>query len=208
MINILNLQTIINKERIFKKLHIKEGTEAFNNADGVFDELCCIIKNKMKITAVYMITDDLKLEGTDDFEKHIICFISSDDDISELSHTMITDGSYMKGYLLHEMAVDVVFAASNKVNNSIKKESEDSGYRLSRRYAPGDGSLSLNAQKILLDILKNETEIKAYLNEENVLVPENTLLYIFGLAKGVENEQDSRNCSLCDNQDCQYREIK
>jgi len=50
MVNLFNLVPKINKQRIFKKLHIAEGTETYKNASSFFDEICKIIAEKMKIT--------------------------------------------------------------------------------------------------------------------------------------------------------------
>lgn len=210
MINILSLKTIINKERIYKRLHIIEGTEAFKNADSVFNELSRIITNNMKLTAVYMITDslDINFEKQDRYEKYVICFISSDDDISEISDEMILSGNYMKGYLLYEIAADVIFNTSNEMDKTIREEVVVTGYKLSRRYAPGDGIINLDLQKKLLDVLKKEAKINVYLNEAQVLIPERSLLYMFGLNKGSDNSKNCSDCVCCNKSDCQYREIQ
>lgn len=210
MINILSLKTIINKERLYKKLHITEGTEAFKNAESVFNELSQIIISNMKLTALYM-TDsslDINFEIPDKYEKYVICFISSDDNISEISHEMISSGNYMMGYLLYEIASDVIFNTSNEMDKTIREEAARNGYKLSKRYAPGDGTVNLDLQNKLLDVLKKETKIDAYLNEAQVLIPERSLLYMHGLTEGSCNPKNFNECSLCENISCQYREIQ
>lgn len=209
MINKLNLKPIINKERLFRKLHIAEGSETFRNADGVFSDLIRIIMGSMDLTAVYKVTDSLNLnfEEPDEYEKYIICFVSSDDDISRMSHEMMSAGDYMKGYLLYETATDAVFGASCELNEIVREEAAKNGYKLSKRYAPGDAAIDLGLQKTLLDMLKKETEINAYLNEAQVLIPERSLLYVFGLKKGSPGGEGRGNCGCCENLNCQYREI-
>jgi hypothetical protein len=59
-------------------------------------------------------------------------------------------------------------------------------------------------QKKLLDILKKEADIKAYLNEAQVLIPEKSLLYMFGLTRA-SGAEEFNECSLCENIDCLYR---
>ncbi len=207
--SILKVKPIVSRERIFRKLHIAEGTEAFKNAYRVFDELSQTILNVMNLTAVCNVVDSAKLSFNVpcNFEKYVICFISSDDHISEMSNEMMAAGDYMKGYLLHEIAADVIFATSSEMNGAIREEAAKSGYKLSKRYAPGDGIIDLSVQNILLDILKREAEIKAYLNEEQVLFPEKSLLYMFGLIRGfMDGEEDPGSCGACENLSCRYRE--
>lgn len=210
MINILNIKTIINKERIYKRLHIAEGTEAFKNAESVFNKLSHIITDNMKITAAYMVIDsvDINFEKPDEYEKYIICLVSSEDDIGRISDEMISAGNYLEGYLLYEFASDVIFNTSKEMNKTIKEDSAKIGYKLPRRYAPGDGIINMSLQSKLLDALKKETAINVYLNEEHVLIPERSLLYMFGLKEGMDNQENINECVTCKNISCQYREIQ
>lgn len=206
----LNLNPVIKRKRIFRKLHITESSEAFKNADSIFSELAQIILNSMNLTAAWKLTDgaDLNFNEPGNFEKYVICFVSSDDNISGMSHEMMAAGDYMKGYLLHEAAADVIFNASCEMNGIIREETAKKGYKLSRRYAPGDGIIDLNVQNVLLDVLKREVEINVYLNEEHVLFPEKSLLYMFGLIKGLpDSEEELGSCGACENLSCLYREV-
>lgn len=207
MINILDIQLTISKEKAFNRIHIEENTETYKNAVSSYDELCHLIKNNMKVTAGYKVAEGLILDELCNYESSVICFVSSHDNISEMSNRMMSEGDYLNGYLLYELAMDAIFNASNELNNIIKKEAAKKGFILSKRFAPGDGILSLNKQKVLLEVLKKEVEIDAYLNEANVVVPENTLLYMFGLKKGFDDENCFSSCSLCESINCQYREM-
>jgi len=215
MVNLFNLVPKINKQRIFKKLHIAEGTETYKNASSFFDEICKIIAEKMKITAAFAETDVLNLgvSELDNCKKHVICFVSSNYNISETSNNMMSSGMYMKGYLLHEIAEDALFCASNEMNKIIRSNEGTSGYKLTRRYAAGDGIIDFNKQQEILDALKKEVAVDACLNESQALIPEMSILYLFGLIKknmsgsisGNEDEKCSE-CSLCQNINCSYRE--
>lgn len=207
MISKLNIQLTINKEKTFNRLHIEENTETYKNADNSYDELCHIIKNNIKVTAVYKVTESLIFDEACDYESFAICLVSSDDDISEISNRMMSEGNYLNGYLLYELAMDAIFNASNELNNIVKQEAAKKGLKLSKRYAPGDGTLSFNNQKVLLDVLKKEVIISACLNEANVMVPENTLLYVYGLKKDFDDENCFSSCNLCESKNCQYREV-
>lgn len=208
MINILNLQLIINKEKTFRRLHIEENSETHKNADSNFDELCSIIQDNMKLTVVYKVAEGLIFDEASDYESSVICFVSSEDDISEISGRMMSEGNYLNGYLLYEFAMDAIFNASNELNNIIKQEAAKKGFKLSKRFTPGDGMLSLNKQKVLLDVLKKEVKVNADLNEANIMIPENTLLYVFGLKKDFDDGDYFSNCSLCESINCQYRDMK
>lgn len=218
MVYKLNIEHKIEKKKFFKKLHIDENTETYRNADDAFMELYEIIINNMKLTVLYSIVPavDLGLKKLDEYEKFVLCFVSSKDDISSIASDMMSSGGYLKGYLLNEMATDVIFNASNHLNNIIIEKSKELNCKLSKRIAPGDGDIDMKHQKTILDLLKNELFIDAYLTDGYMIVPQKSLLYLYGLEK-IYCNADSLNkelaitedsCTVCSNVNCKYRDLK
>lgn len=212
MVNVLKFEIKINKKRIYKNLHLVENTASYNCAEDYFYELTQVIRNNMKITCLYNIIDNKLDFAFDDIEcclmwkKCVLCFISSHDCISDIVNDMISSGDYLKGYLLNEIATDVIFNCSNEMNKKIKEEVLKTGYKLTRRYAPGDGILGLNHQQTIFDALKKEVHIDAYLTESFMIVPEKSMMYLFGVEKDtIEGYDIEQNCSECSNINCQYR---
>lgn len=211
MVYKLNIEHKIEKKKFFKKLHIDENTETYNNADDAFMELYEIIKNNMKLTVLYSIVPafDLGFKKLYECEQYVLCFISSKDDINSIVNDMMSSGNYLKGYLLNEMATDVIFNASNEMNNIIREKSKDLCYKLSKRIAPGDGEIDMKYQKTILDFLKKELFIDAYLTDDYMIVPHKSLLYLYGLEKATLNTEPMEdNCNMCSNLNCQYRDFK
>jgi len=214
MVNVLNLEPQVNKDRIYNKFHLVENTTSYKCADDAFQELSRIIRKNMKITSLYSIVDDTfgiqfeEIGGYTSWQKYVLCFISSKDDINSIVNDMMSAGDYLKGYLLNEIATDVMFNAANEMNKIIKENALKSGYKLTKRYAPGDGVLDLKHQQTILDALKKEVNIDAYLTESYMIVPEKSMLYLFGAEKNMKGYYDiEENCIECSNLDCQYREI-
>ena len=208
---VLNLKPTINKQRILKKLHIEEGTEAFKSAEMYFGEITKIIMDNMAITATYAETDffsnvSSELEG---LNRCVVCLVTSDDSIAKLSRDIMDKGDYMKGYLLFETASDVFFEASNKLNRIVGNYAENNSFKLTGRLAAGDGKLNLSMQHEILEMIKKEEAVDVTVNEMNVLVPERSLLYLFGLKlKDKDSDNEENECSLCENKDCKYRDEK
>lgn len=238
MVNVLNLEVQINKERIYKNLHLVENTISYKCADDAFLELSQIIRDNMKLTCVYNIVDNIfdfpfkEIESYTSWKKYVFCFISSKDNINNIVNDMMSVGDYLRGYLLNEIATDVIFNASNEMNIIIKREVFKLGYKLTKRYAPGDGVLDLIHQQTILDALKKEVHIDAYLTKSYMIVPEKSMLYLFGaenigkeikahpcnasnlkeelIEKDKKMDEDNdieENCSECSNLNCQYRVI-
>jgi hypothetical protein len=203
----------VNNEKLFKKLHIEEGTEVFNSANKVIDEVKEFISKNMCITACFAKADINLIglnEGTD--KTCIICIVSSRDDIGDFSRELMDGGNYLKGYLLYEAANHALFEASENFSRFVRQEELKRGHKLGRRHFAGDGTIDLNMQQEILEILKNQEDVDVFINERDVLFPERSLLYVFA----VEEEEngcwfehyEENECMRCKNNNCQYRDEK
>jgi hypothetical protein len=203
----------INNEKLFKKLHIEEGTEVFNSANKIIDEVNEFISKNMCISA-WFVESNINLIGlNEETDKTcIICLVSSRDEIGDFSREMMDGGSYLKGYLLYEAANYALFEASEAFSQFVRQEELKNGYKLGRRHFAGGRTIDLDIQREILEILKKQEDIDVYINERDVLFPGKSLLYVFA-AEEEENgcciEYDEENeCVRCKNNNCQYRDEK
>lgn len=210
VVNKLNLKPNIDKDKLFKRLNIIEGTEAFKSADCIYEELIELLGTIMQLKALYVVTESLDIARIVDYNKFILCFVSSKDEINDVINEMMSNGEYLKGYLLNEMSTYAIFNASNEINEIIKLQVCKSGYALSKRYAAGDDGIHLKNQDIILNELKRHVSLNVSINHEHVLIPMKSLLYFYGLSenKSVTDHTKSEDCSNCVNINCSYREIR
>lgn len=205
------LKPHINNEKLFKKLHIEEGTEVFNSAIKIIDEIKEFIVKNMSIQACFA-KAHINLIGlnkeTD--EMCVICLVSSKDEIGDFSREMMDGGNYLKGYLLYEAANHALFEASENFSRFVRQEELKNGNKLGRRYFAGDGTIDLSMQQKILKILKEQEDVDVYINERDVLVPERSLLYIFVRDDSASDEriEYENECVRCKNNNCQYRDEK
>lgn len=201
-INELKVKASVDKDQFYKKLHIYEGSETFTSSDLIFCELEELISS-MEITSLYIFTDIFPLDIEEDVEKYVICYISSDTELNSVANDFMARGKYLKSYLLSEMVAYAIFKASDEMNKKINRDIGKCGYRLANRYAAGDGNIDLRNQGKFFDELKKYISIDAYLNDENMIVPLNSLLYIYTIIKGVGDYIS--DCSKCTNINCIYK---
>lgn len=210
-VNKLNLKPIINKDNFYKKLHIIENTETYKSADFIYDELVEFLQNKININALYVIVESWDIANIE-YEKFMLCFISIENEINDVVNEIMSNGEYLKGYLLNEMSIYALFNASNEMNEIIKNEAFKEGFILSKRYAAGDGEIKLEEQNKILEELKKHIFINAFVNREHVIIPEKSLLYFYGLKKKEllkeDFNYDCNECNNCTKLNCQYREIE
>jgi hypothetical protein len=200
----------IDKDKIYRRLHIAEGSEVRKYSELVFDELVEIIKNVMNLYSIYIESDKFELgnDELDSCESYVLCFISSSEKTGLIANEMMENGDYLKGFLINEMASEAIFEESNELNDRLRKELFKSGFRLTRRYAPGD-NIDIKYQKTILDEIKKTVQVDAHVNEYCAVVPEKSLLYLFGLEELSPDDsmecKDINGCSDCTKKECGYR---
>jgi len=223
---LLRFNVRINKNRIYKRLHFVENTESYKSIENCFNDICHIVRDNMKLTGAYFMVNDTaeisfkELKESANWSKYVLCFVSSKDEINSYVNDMISSGDYLKGYLLNEIATDVIFNASDELNKIIKKEVSMLGYKLTKMYAPGDDLLDLKHQQTILDALKKHVLIDAYLTESYMIIPQKSMLYLFGAEKcndlhsykstakeGLSTGVKEESCGNCSNLNCKYREV-
>lgn len=208
----LILSPEINEEKLFKKLHIEKGTEVFNSADKIIDEIKEFITKNMSILAWYTEAHISVMGLNDENNKMcIICLVSSNDDIGKFSREMMDEGNYLKGYLLYEAANHALFEASDRFSRFVREEAHKNCRKLGRRHFTGDETIDLNMQREILSVLKKEEDVHVFINERNVLVPERSLLYLFaesGSGSCCNEDEEANECMQCKNKECQYRDEK
>lgn len=205
----------IDKERFLKRLKIEKNTKVYESANIYFENLYKVLKKNANIIFYY-----IKLESKDipqeinsiiNCNKYILCLIYSEDKISEIAECMITKGDYLKGYLINEMLTEAIFYASDKVNEQINKKLKLEKSCLSKMYAAGDGEIDIVYQKTFLEELKKHFEINVFVNDDYMILPCNSLIYIFGI-KDLNCEDDcyseENKCNYCKNLKCQYRKCE
>lgn len=88
----------------------------------------------------------------------------------------------------------------------VKDFEEERGTRLTPRFSPGYGDLSLSLQKEIFGRLGCEKRIGLTLNSSLLMSPTKSVTAIAGVTeKG--NYQNTNKCSRCDKKDCIYRGV-
>lgn len=208
MTNFVNTEIEINKARVFKRLKIKEGTTAFVHCNEIFDALCSIAKSNMQMVNLYSVRDNsmhFDIKELDDCQKIVLCFTSCNNKILDEIDALMEQEDYLEGYILNDIANEVLFNASRQMNLQIYNEIKSMGFNLTTQYSPGENNMCMEYQKDLLDALKEEIEIDAYLTDSYMINPEKSMLYVYGADKNIDDISIEHDCSKCSNKDCFFR---
>ncbi len=94
-------------------------------------------------------------------------------------------GDFLEGYILNDLANEVLFNASNAMNRRLYNEFKAQGYHLSTRLTPGENHLSMEYQAQFLSLLTQGEPFPATLTEHYMLQPEKAMLYAYGAGTGL-----------------------
>ena len=84
----------------------------------------------------------------------------------------------------------------------IKEYEDKNNVKLTKRFSPGYGDLSLETQKDVFALLKPEKSIGVTLNDSLLMSPSKSVTAIAGINGDCGKDED---CLSCDRTDCEYR---
>ncbi|WP_434311374.1 hypothetical protein [Hominifimenecus sp. rT4P-3] len=200
-------EMVFHKEQVYHRLQIRENTRAFSYVESIFDEIQALALKSMDLLLCYRVFDSappLPSSLIKPWKRWVVCLVSCSDRIFQAIQEKMDTGEYLEGYLLNDISNDVIFNASLQLNQHIQCQMEKEGFRLSRRFSPGEPPVELETQKKLLELLLEEDALPVTLNSHYMLQPEKSMLYLFGAGPGAAAEQDENRCASCSMQSCPY----
>ena len=202
-----------SKERIFQRLKIlPENENVYEYANEVFPRLEEIARAEVELLCGYtVIPNTLELDSPemDSCDLLAVCLAGCTDRIVNKVSAMMDEGEYLEGYILDDLANEILFNASDDMNCQLYEELKQQGYRLTSRFTPGENHLALEHQRTFLAILKEKKpDLPVALTEHYMLQPEKVMLYAYGGGKHLPERSITHDCASCSNVNCFYRSKK
>ena len=202
-----------SKERIFQRLKIlPENENVYEYANEVFPRLEEIARAEVELLCGYtVIPNTLELDSPemDSCDLLAVCLAGCTDRIVNKVSAMMDEGEYLEGYILNDLANEILFNASDDMNCQLYEELRQQGYRLTSRFTPGENHLALEHQRTFLAILKEKKpDLPVTLTEHYMLQPEKAMLYAYGGGKHLPERSITHDCANCSNINCFYRSKK
>lgn len=199
-----------DRERIFTRLRIRPDRESvYEYAAEIFPRLERIAAEEAELLCGYTLAPLDRAAGiplSDGCEGLAVCFVCCSNRIEEKIKAMIAEGELLEGYILNDLANDILFSASDDMNCRLREELHRQDCGMTERLTPGEGSLTLAQQQTLLDILKAKyPELPLTLTERCMLQPERSMLYAYGFGRQLPDRPVDHDCSRCTNESCYYR---
>lgn len=201
-------EIIIDKDLIFKRMRIDSNSPTYKSISETFNKQVKIIENIVEFESVYLIKENnstFNIKNIDECEKIAYCFTSIGKEIVNKINEYFFNNDYLEGYLLNELADELVMSSSRQMYQSIKKLVKKDDYNLTKRYSPGECGLDIKFQATVMNELKSETKINAHLTESYMIVPEKSTLFIYGIDKNIPESVIDHDCSQCTREDCPYK---
>ena len=209
MIEFVNAAIQYDQSRIFRRLRIEPDTYVYEYSNEHFPELVEQVKDNLHMLHCFCILDTplkLGIPDVDDCEKQVVCLSSCGPEILQAAENLIEQGDFLEGYVLNDLANEILFNGSDQMNRIAESRVEAMGCHLTRRYSPGEGSIPLELQKDLLSCFRNEPALQhVHLTESFMLAPEKSMLYVFGADPKKPKRSVEHDCSQCPNVDCFFR---
>lgn len=110
-----------------------------------------------------------------------------------------------KALIIDACATTAVEEVCDIIEDKIRKEAQSKGMKITFRYSPGYGDLSLDIQNNFLRVLDAQRKIGLMVSENNLLFPRKSVTAIIGIVT-LETKIKKRDCKGCNNyENCSFR---
>lgn len=110
-----------------------------------------------------------------------------------------------KALIIDACATTAVEEVCDIIEDKIRKEAQSKGMKITFRYSPGYGDLSLDIQNNFLRVLDAQRKIGLMVSENNLLFPRKSVTAIIGIVIP-ETKIKKRDCKGCNNyENCSFR---
>lgn len=174
-----------DKNRIFTRLKLRADPNTNAYAESIFPYLVELLRENIELVLAYNITDnDLTIASPElsSCDMLAVCYCGATQKIVDCVDDLMARSDFLEGYILNDLANEVLFNASNAMNRRLYNEFKAQGYHLSTRLTPGENHLSMEYQAQFLSLLTQGEPFPATLTEHYMLQPEKAMLYAYGAA--------------------------
>lgn len=196
------------KARIFTRLKLNADENVRTYAEEIFPRLVQLLHENMELLLAYNIVDnDLTVSSPEliNCELLAVCYCGATQKIVDCIDALMDAGDFLEGYILNDLANEVLFNASNAMNRRMYGELKAQGYHLGTRMTPGENHLNMEYQAQFLSLLTQGEPFPVTLTEHYMLQPEKAMLYGYGVGTALPDRSVDHDCSKCPNISCYMR---
>ena len=175
-----------DKNRIFTRLKLRADPNTNAYAESIFPQLVELLRENIELVLAYNITDnDLTIASPElsSCDMLAVCYCGATQKIVDCVDDLMAKSDFLEGYILNDLANEVLFNASNAMNRRLYNEFKAQG----------------------LSLLTQGEPFPATLTEHYMLQPEKAMLYAYGAGTGLPDRSIDHDCSKCPNLSCYMR---
>ena len=135
-------------------------------------------------------------------ESYAIFIVTAGPEPEQLARTLLSEGSYLEGYIVDLAASTIVDLAADQVHEQVKGLAKLHGLRITNRYSPGYCSWNVEEQQKLFSLFP-EGCCDISLSDSSLMNPVKSLSGIIGL--GAEVKYNEYTCKICPMKNCHFR---
>ncbi len=212
MSKVFDIPIRIEKDIVFKRMHIEESMPNYPEFLKAYEELEVEIPKLVTPKGIYVMKSS---EGRHPMHKglcevshFVYVMVTLGPGISERCTAYFRDKDYLKGLMIDSLADQILFNLSDDFYKVIREDIyEKQGYALTVRYEPDDNIIPIENQKVILDEVDGRSLLNLDITEGFMYNPIKTMGYVYGADKNIAIAEKDHDCSLCSNVDCEFRQV-
>lgn len=187
----------INKNQILHEISSYKDIFNIKKAQSLYNLLLPILYENIHPAGIFNIEKSTLFPIIEKYEYAIPCAITIGKSIDKKISYYFSLKKLEYGIILNSMANSYLFNISSQLFDKIYLKSLDLNIGLSKRLSPGDLEVPLGYGKIILEDLNISSTLNIEINENYMLNPIYSMVYIYGADKKITLNKRDHNCNEC-----------
>ena len=127
----------LDKKKIYTRIKVREDSPMYDTINELYESYVEDIADKIEFQVIYTVKANefnFDIPEVDNCEKVIFCYATIGHPVNDYVIKLFDDKNYLEGYLLNEVANDIVMEATNQLYTYLKKKMKKMGYFLTKRF--------------------------------------------------------------------------
>jgi hypothetical protein len=205
-----NFQVEISKKDVLRLLGYKSGkTKMSQGVEKLINEAYSLSEGLLKPKAIVEWVAREKLKEIDifnDAEGAIIAICTIGNELESNVNAFMSGSKLALGSILDAIGSEAVEGAVNYINKYLKSVAQERGYGISKRFSPGYGKWTLDAQRWIFSMIDAKS-IGVTLTDTCMMIPRKSVSFAVKIYKK-SGEEDAREfCEDCSMTECRFRKV-
>lgn len=199
----------LNKNTVLSMMQCYSDSPCYMDYSKAYDEIVNEDMNELSIEGYFIEKEPSEVVMDTDtvYQKLIYCICTLGPELDARVNQYFAENDFVKGMIINTIGDFLLFEASRKLYNHVRKIYKAKGLHMTSRFEPGMQDVPVEEQEHILSAIHSEHDTSISLSSGFMYAPQKTLGYYYGASTELPANIVDHDCRKCNSETCHYRKV-